>query len=156
MLKSKHWIMWSTKYWQKNMIKSENLCHSCMQKHSKENYAMWANIISYRDNKGNAAQKEGHEELKFRSEANLFYVVCHLNRKKCWDQMDHSQKLCYLAIAYKHVIDTHNILHFRYTASRCGILTDTISCVILSISYRKFVDKSGAWGINTCHQLSYT
>jgi len=43
---------------------------------------MWANIICYRDNKGNAAQKEGQEELKFSSEANLFYVLCHLKRKK--------------------------------------------------------------------------
>jgi hypothetical protein len=48
--------------------------------------------MSYRDNKGNAIQKEGQEELKFHSEANLFYVLCHLNRKKFWDQMNHSQK----------------------------------------------------------------
>jgi len=115
---------------------------------------MSANIICYMDNKGNAAQKEGQEELKFSSEANLFYVLCNLKRKNCWDQMNHSQKSrCYLVMAYKQVTDTDNILHFRCIASRCGILTDTISCVILSISYRKFVDKSGAWGINTCHKL---
>jgi len=34
-----------------------------------------------------------------------------------------------------------------------GILTVTTSCVILSISYRKFVDDSGAWG--TKYVISY-
>jgi hypothetical protein len=112
---------------------------------------MWANFISYRDNKGSAAQKEDQEELKFNSEANLFYVLS-FEQKKVLGPDEPLTKIM-LLIAYKHVIDTDNILHFRYTVSRCGILTDTISCVILSISYRKFVDKSGAWGINTCHQL---
>jgi hypothetical protein len=36
---------------------------------------MWANIVLYMNNKWNAAQKEGQEELKFNSETNLFYEL---------------------------------------------------------------------------------
>lgn len=43
----------------------------------------------------------------------------------------------------------------RYiTLHRDSILTVTTSCVILSISYKKFVDDSGAWGEK--HAISYT